>query len=289
MGTGSSANKVAEEKKAERGVSQTLGEPQTENRKEEKSSTAMNSVGNSRQSGFKRLTNEEYQQKCEKGVCFLCDEKFALAHRCKNKQLHILLLFEEEEEELEQPEIDMLSQEEMKEGTMALSLNAMLGISDAKSMRLKGIAQVREITTLIDCGATHNFVSHKVFNKLGIKMEKGKRFTVQVGDGYELQSRGIYKGVTVQLQGITISQDFYPLKLGSASLILGMQWLESIGDINTNWRDLTMKFVHNGQRVCLQGDPTLTQIVVSLKSMIKNGKRRRGWNVATTKCIEGEG
>lgn len=49
----------------------------------------------------------------------------------------------------------------------------------------------------------------------------------------------------IQMQGIEITQDFYPIKLGSADVILGMPWLEYIVDIHTNWKKLTMKFVLN--------------------------------------------
>lgn len=188
-----------------------------ETSKEGEASTEANTAGTRRTSGFKCLTDEEYQRKREKGLCFRCDKKFTPAHRCKNKQLHVLLLSKEVEDDINQSEADLFTEEEVKDDTMALSLNLMVGISDAKSMRSKGTVLGREITVLIDCGATHNFVSHEVVKELRLQLDKGKRFTVEVGDGYELHSSGIYKGVQVQLQGITISQDFYPLQLGSAT------------------------------------------------------------------------
>lgn len=153
---------------------------------------------------------EEYQRKQEKGLCFRCDEKFTPSHRCKNKQLNVFSISEEVEDEFEPSESDMLSEEERNEDAMTLSLNAMVGITDAKSMRLKGIVQGHEIMILIDCGATHNFVSHEVVKALGIRMDKGKRFTVQEGDGYELQSTGIFRGVQVELQGISHLTRFLP-------------------------------------------------------------------------------
>lgn len=102
---------------------------------------------------------------------------------------------------------------------------------------------------------------------------------MQVGDGYEVQGQGSCKGVEQQLQDIKVIQKFCPIKLGSAYLILGMQWLESLGNIATNWQNLTMKFKHEGRLVCLRGDPTVTQTIVSLKSMVKTmeSEKERMW------------
>lgn len=56
------------------------------------------------------------------------------------------------------------------------------------NLRLKGKIGEQEITVLIDCRATHNFISHEVTRELGIKVEKGQKFTDQVGGGHELKS-----------------------------------------------------------------------------------------------------
>ncbi|RVW92924.1 hypothetical protein CK203_040429 [Vitis vinifera] len=34
---------------------------------------------------IKRLTESELQARREKGICFKCDEKFSLGHRCKKE------------------------------------------------------------------------------------------------------------------------------------------------------------------------------------------------------------
>lgn len=48
-----------------------------------------------------RLSLEEMNEKRAKGLCFFCDEKYTVGHKCKNaKQLYLLQL--EEQEEIEQ-------------------------------------------------------------------------------------------------------------------------------------------------------------------------------------------
>ena len=47
-----------------------------------------------------------------------------------------------------------------------LSVNSMVGLSALKTMKLKGKIAHQEVVT--DCGATHNFISTKLIQKLGI-------------------------------------------------------------------------------------------------------------------------
>ena len=53
---------------------------------------------------IRRFINAEIQQRREKGLCYRCDEKYSPGHRCKRRELNILVLQEEEgfEGELEE-------------------------------------------------------------------------------------------------------------------------------------------------------------------------------------------
>lgn len=46
----------------------------------------------------------------------------------------------------------------------------------------------------------------------------------------------------VALQGVEVVEDFLPLDLGSSDLILGIQWLETLGVVTVNRKSLLMKF-----------------------------------------------
>ena len=39
---------------------------------------------------FKKLTSQEARERREKGLCFYCDEKFMLGHRCQKTQLYMI-------------------------------------------------------------------------------------------------------------------------------------------------------------------------------------------------------
>lgn len=63
-------------------------------------SSTQSSLGKVR-GGMRRLTDKELQEKRAKGLCFRCDEKWSIGHRCKRRELSILLIEEEEEERTE--------------------------------------------------------------------------------------------------------------------------------------------------------------------------------------------
>lgn len=45
---------------------------------------------------YKQLSSKEWEEKCNKGLCFVCDEKYSPGHRCKGKQLFKLDVYMEE-------------------------------------------------------------------------------------------------------------------------------------------------------------------------------------------------
>lgn len=50
---------------------------------------------------MRRLTDKELQEKRAKGLCFRCDDKWSMGHRCKKRELSVLVIEEEEDESTE--------------------------------------------------------------------------------------------------------------------------------------------------------------------------------------------
>lgn len=68
---------------------------------------------------------------------------------------------------------------------------------------------------------------------------------------------------------ITIVHDFLPLPLGSADVILGIAWLETLGKIQFDYRTSVMDFRIGEWAIQLQGDRGLMKSQISLKSMMR--------------------
>lgn len=189
----------------------------------------------------KRLSDKEFQLKREKGECFRCEEKWSVGHRCKNKELSVILLQPEEEgtvreEFMNNGDTGGECEDVLENSQPEISLNSVVGITSPKTMKLLGTLKGREVVVMVDPGATHNFISKEAVQKLEIPVLPSKSFGVSLGTGEAVQGEGECKSVVLQLAGITIVEDFLPLSLGNSDIILGVQWLEKLGTISTNWK-----------------------------------------------------
>lgn len=119
---------------------------------------------------------------------------------------------------------------------ISVSLNSFVGIDNPKKMKLRGIISGHSVVVMINPGATHIFVSNKTMKKLGLVVEATGEFDVTLGTGKEILGQGVCKKVTVKLEGLIISEDFFPLELKNSDLIMGTQWLEKLETVTTNWK-----------------------------------------------------
>lgn len=241
---------------------------------------------------IRRLSEKELQYKRERGLCFKCDEKWTAGHRCKRKELSILLGQEEEDVEygeMADPTIlDSPTSQQPEPIQTEISLNSVMGISSPKTLKMEGSINGESVIVMVDPGATHNFISLDTVARLQIPITPSKTFEVSLGTGAEVQGRGECKSVMMLLQGEEVVEDYLPLPLGNSEVILGIQWLEKLGTMVTNWKTQTLQYKKDNRTITLKGDPTLSRSGVSLKSMVKTLKKEGGgYLVELTHLAEG--
>ncbi|KAA0033983.1 ty3-gypsy retrotransposon protein [Cucumis melo var. makuwa] len=181
----------------------------------------------------KRLSDTEFKAKREKGLCFKCDEKYYSGHKCKEIEHGELRMFmvradnvEEEiieEDYYEQKELNMFEMEGGVNAVVELSINSVVGLTNPGAIKVRGIIHGEEVVFLIDCGATHNFISDKLVNDLKLHTNETSHYGVILESGTAIKGKGVYENVDA---------------------ILGMQWLYSSGVTEMDWRNLTMTFIH---------------------------------------------
>ncbi|KFK36440.1 hypothetical protein AALP_AA4G124900 [Arabis alpina] len=150
-----------------------------------------------------------------------------------------------------------------------LSLNSVVGISSPSTMKLTGSLGNTDVVVMIDSGASHNFISTRLVNQPALTPHTAGNYGVLTGAGIPVKGEGICRELTLLVQGLRIRADFLPLALGSADVILGMQWLASLGEMKVNWGLQWMRFTVDNAEVTLQGDPTLCCSELSLKAWLK--------------------
>lgn len=104
-----------------------------------------------------------------------------------------------------------------------LSMNSVVGLTSPHTMKIKGNILKEEVVVLIDCRASHNFISTNLVRRLGLPRTKTLGYGVIMGTGLAVQGAGVFKGVPLSLQNMELIEDFLPLDLGSSDVILGMK------------------------------------------------------------------
>ena len=205
---------------------------------------------------FKRLSPEELARRREKGLCFQCDEKFSRGHKCSSS---LFLLIADDEDTLpdveRNPELPPEPPElPPKSPPAQLSLHALSGHSAPETLRMKGTINDLHVSILIDGGSTHNFLHHRVVTALKLPTQDIASLRVTVGNGDEIRCQQRCGEVTVQIQRNSFTIDFHILPLGGADVVLGVQWLKTLGPILTDYTSLNMKFIMGGKLIELKGD-----------------------------------
>lgn len=251
------------------------------------------SVAPSKNTGeMRRLSEKELQEKRAKGLCFRCDEKWNIGHRCKRRELSVLLIDDGEEDYSEGTGSEpppSPTEELTNEVTIhpEVSLNSVVGLSNPRTMKLRGKVGESEVVVLIDPGATHNFVSLDKVAALKLPVTDSGGFGVSLGNGEAVRGNGVCENVILQLDGgVVIQEDFLPLKLGTTDIILGIQWLEKLGAVVTNWKSQIMQFNVGENTVTLVGDPSLVHSQTSLKTMLRTMRKERQGCLVEVKQIE---
>ncbi|GJT58344.1 putative mitochondrial protein [Tanacetum coccineum] len=233
---------------------------------------------------FKELIETELADKQSNGLCFKCNEKFTIGHQCPSKTLQVLLVMDEEDEDDEE-NVENREGSHIHLDSMKVSLNLLLGFTSPRTLKIRGILRGVVVTVLIDSGATHNFLSKVLVARLGLCVFGNNFVGVMLGNGGFEESVGICKGVVLSLSRLQIIEELFPFELGSTYVILGIKWLQTLGDMVVNWKELTMSFNMDGDRILIKGDPSLNRSLVSLKSILRSLKLEKNGFLVELKCL----
>ncbi|PNY17781.1 Ty3/gypsy retrotransposon protein [Trifolium pratense] len=212
---------------------------------------------------YRQLSPTEMNERREKGLCFNCDERFSRTHRCKAR---FLLFIADEDEELAgldpgetdpPPAADPLPDvsglvEEFH--SAQLSYHALSGVQSAQTIRVPGRVGAHSVRVLVDGGSTLNFIQAQIAHKLGLPHIPSTPIKVIVGNGEELSSTQVCRGVQLEMQGHVFAVDLYALNLCGPDIVLGTPWLKTLGPVMMDYNSLTMKFTHADTQVELCGE-----------------------------------
>lgn len=150
------------------------------------------------------------QLRREKGLCYYCDEKFSINHKCPNR--HYFLLQMEDDANDPPPENSeqaLLDSASIGDSEHHLSLNALNGSHGMGTMRFQGHIQGIAVTVLLDSGSSDNFLQPRIAQSLHLPIQSNTQFQVLVGNGHSLTTMGYIADLPVAIQGNTLHVPAY--------------------------------------------------------------------------------
>ncbi|XP_039047295.1 uncharacterized protein LOC120187712 [Hibiscus syriacus] len=237
----------------------------------------------------RRISTAEAQARREKGLCYYCDAKFVLGHKCKDPQLFFL---DDELEDEHQETVrgirankgdELDDSDDVVREQSLVSFNALAGCFTPNTIRVTGEIRGRPVRILIDGGSTHNFVQSRVAKHLGLKVTAAPNFRVLVGNGEKLQNEGCVHDLKLRVQGTELIIDFYVLPLEGTEMVLGVAWMATLGPVTMDFSTLRFQFHQGNKEHYWQGETELVPQLIQLQSL-RRLKDTKG--VASYYCLQ---
>ncbi|KAK4275600.1 hypothetical protein QN277_018650 [Acacia crassicarpa] len=130
----------------------------------------------------------------------------------------------------------------------------------AHQFKFLGKIESRDVIVFVGLSATNNFISKQLVNALGIPLRRTqRRFRVNFGCGPGSEGAGVCEGVVLKTQGIEIVETFFVTDFSIADVVLGNQWLRTLGDTTLQGMPMSLTFKWQGRTVKLEADPSLSR------------------------------
>lgn len=100
---------------------------------------------------------------------------------------------------------------------------------------------------LIDCGSTHNFIQCKLAKALNCFIYPAPEFQLMIANGGTINCSGKCHKITLTMGGYVSNSPMLSIPMGGVDVVLGVQWLQSLGTVDFNFLELFMKFSFNGK------------------------------------------
>nr|GFB10778.1 retroviral aspartyl protease [Tanacetum cinerariifolium] len=108
---------------------------------------------------------------------------------------------------------------------------------------------------------------------------------VDVANGSKMVSSSEYKTFKWTLQGNEYEANCMILPLEGCDMVLGIQWLSTLGDINYNFKNLTVKFNYQGKKIVLRGSQKGSLQWIQGKKVITEGQWKQAQLASMIVCV----
>ena len=230
---------------------------------------------------LRRLTPAQINERRKQGFSFNCDEKYQAGCQCKGGAKVILLegfpLTNEPSSqakllELDDNEVEIQVEQELGNNALETKITLYALVCNPSPNTLRVRSKIRELglVFLIDSRSTHNIRDLSMVLTLKLQIDTSQIMEVKVANGAVIKTKGVCLGVSLWIQGHKFFVNLNVLSLGACDVVLGTQWLSTLGEISWDFKLMTMKLWYLQKLVLLQGLLPSRYSILGSKEMFKN-------------------
>jgi hypothetical protein len=128
-----------------------------------------------------------------------------------------------------------------------ISCNELDRINTPQTLKIEGYIKKKKVIVLIDSGSTHNFIHYKLAKDLNCFVYPVLEFQVMIVDGGTINFSGKHNNINLTMGEYVMNSPMIAIPMGGADVVLGIQWLQSLGTMDFNFQELFMKFSLEGK------------------------------------------
>jgi hypothetical protein len=123
-----------------------------------------------------------------------------------------------------------------------ISLHALICISAPQTLELIGYVKHRKFIILIDCGSPDNFIYQRVARETDYHIDVVNKFQIMIANGGSMKCGGPCENVWLQMGDYSLKTHRFAIEMGGCDIVLGVEWLRTLGLISMDFRELYMSF-----------------------------------------------
>ena len=112
-----------------------------------------------------------------------------------------------------------------------ISCNALVGITTPQTLNIEGYIKKQKVILLIDSGSTHNFIHFKIAKELNFFLYPALEWQVMVPNVGIVNCSRKCHNIKLTMGGYVLNSPMISIPMGGVDVVLGVQWLKSLGTI----------------------------------------------------------
>jgi hypothetical protein len=221
--------------------------------------------------------NKAEMPECQlKGLCYNYDDKYFQGHKCKEQNIFMAISKDISKEDVETPLVskslettDITPPSNPPKVESVISLNALTSFSTPQTLKLISYIKNQKVIILVDSGSSHNFIHRRISQETHSYIHAVNNFQILIANGGSMKCGGHCENVHLQIGDYHLKYHMFAIDMGGCDIVLGADWLRTLGHILMDFKELTMQFNQEGHRYKFQGITVGSPEIISSHHMEK--------------------